>query len=180
MNSADLQLNLHPVLPELLMVATAAVVMILDMFNRKGKAPTRALLPWVALVGVLVTAAASIWLIGQPVSSFQGMAINDARAQALNLVVLAGAALTVLLSIRYIPNVNRQTGEYYALILLVSTGMMAMGSATDLMALFLALETFSLGLYILAGLNRTDRRSNEAAMKPADSSPNTPRRSGFA
>ncbi|MCS6827869.1 MAG: NADH-quinone oxidoreductase subunit N [Caldilinea sp.] len=165
MNSADLQLNLHPVLPELLMVAATAAVMILDMFNRKGRTPTKAALPWVALVGVLVTAAASIWLIGQPVSSFQGMAINDTRAQALNLVVLAGAALTILLSIRYIPNVNRQTGEYYALILLVSAGMMAMGSATDLMALFLALETFSLGLYILAGLNRTDLRSNEAAMK---------------
>ena len=165
MNSADLQLNLHPVLPELLMVATAAVVMLLDILNRKGKTPTSVLLPWVALAGIVVTAAASIWLIGQPVSSFQGMAINDARAQALNLVVLAGTALTILLSVRYIPTVNRQTGEYYALILLVGTGMMAMGSATDLMALFLALETFSLGLYILAGLNRIDRRSNEAAMK---------------
>jgi NADH-quinone oxidoreductase subunit N len=70
-----------------------------------------------------------------------------------------------LLSVKYIPEINRQTGEYYALILLVSAGMMAMGSAMDLIVVFLALETFSLGLYILSGLNRNDPMSSEAAMK---------------
>jgi len=165
MNSAALALNLNAVLPELVMVVAAAIVMLLDIFNRRGRAPTKAWLPWVALAGVLVTGAVSIWLLGQPVTSFQGMAIHDERAQALNLVVLTGAALSILLSVRYIPTVNHQTGEYYTLLLLVSTGMMAMGSATDLMVVFLALETFSLGLYILAGLNRKSLRSNEAAMK---------------
>jgi NADH-quinone oxidoreductase subunit N len=165
MNTAAMDLNLNAVLPELTMVVAAAVVMILDIFNRSGRTPTRVLLPWVALAGVLMTGAVSIWLLGQPVSTFQGMAINDERAQALNLVVLTGAALTILLSVRYIPQVNHLIGEYYALILLVSAGMMMMGSATDLMVVFLALETFSLGLYILAGLSRTSRRSNEAAMK---------------
>lgn len=165
MNSALTELNLNAVLPALAMVIAAAVVMLLDILNRKGKTPTLALLPWVALISVLATAGVSIWLLSQPVSSFQGMAISDERAQALNLVVLTGAALAILLSVRYIPAVNRQTGEYYTLILLVSAGMMMMGAATDLMVVFLALETFSLGLYILAGLNRDNRRSNEAAMK---------------
>jgi NADH-quinone oxidoreductase subunit N len=165
MNSALTELNLNAVLPALAMVIAAAVVILLDILNRKGRTPTLALLPWVALIGVLVTAGVSIWLLSQPISTFQGMAISDERAQALNLVVLTGAALAILLSVRYIPTVNRQTGEYYTLILLVSAGMMMMGAATDLMVVFLALETFSLGLYILAGLNRTSLRSNEAAMK---------------
>ncbi|MFN3979652.1 MAG: NADH-quinone oxidoreductase subunit N, partial [Caldilinea sp.] len=165
MNSALTELNLNAVLPALSMVIAAAVVMLLDILNRKGRAPTLAALPWVALIGVLATAGISIWLLSQPISSFQGMAISDERAQALNLVVLTGAALAILLSVRYIPTVNRQTGEYYTLILLVSAGMMMMGAATDLMVVFLALETFSLGLYILAGLNRASRLSNEAAMK---------------
>ena len=165
MNSALTELNLNALLPALAMVIAAAVVMLLDMFNRGGRTPTKGLIPWVALAGVLATAAVSIWLLDQPVSSFQGMAINDERAQALNLVVLTGAALTILLSITYIPRVNHQTSEYYTLILLVSAGMMMMGAATDLMVVFLALETFSLGLYILAGLSRTSLRSNEAAMK---------------
>lgn len=165
MNSAALDLNLGPVLPPLVMVAFAAIVMLLDILNRGGLAPTRSLLPWVTLTGVLATGAVSIVLISQPVTTFQGMVVNDERTQALNLVVLTGAALAILLSVRYIPQVNPQTGEYYTLILLVSTGMMVMGSATDLIVVFLALETFSLGLYILAGLSRQSLRSNEAAMK---------------
>lgn len=165
MNSALTELNLNAVLPALTMVIAAAIVMLLDILNRKGRTPTLALLPWVAFIGVIATAGVSIWLLGQPLSTFQGMAISDERAQALNLIVLTGAALAILLSVRYIPAVNRQTGEYYTLILLVSAGMMMMGAATDLMVVFLALETFSLGLYILAGLNRTNLRSNEAAMK---------------
>jgi NADH:ubiquinone oxidoreductase subunit 2 (subunit N) len=48
------------------------------------------------------------------------MAILDDYALALNLVTLTGAALAILLSIRYIPTINAQTGEYYALILLIT------------------------------------------------------------
>jgi NADH-quinone oxidoreductase subunit N len=165
MNSAILDINLGPVLPSLVMVAFAAIIMLLDILNRGGVTPTKALLPWVALAGVLAAAAVSITLLSQPLTTFQGMIVNDERAQALNLVVLTGAALAILLSVRYIPQVNQQTGEYYTLLLLVSTGMMMMGAATDLIVVFLALETFSLGLYILAGLSRRNLRSSEAAMK---------------
>jgi NADH-quinone oxidoreductase subunit N len=61
--------------------------------------------------------------------------------------------------------VTKQVGEYYALLLLAAAGMMMMGSATDLIVLFLALEIFSLALYILTGLHRNSPRSTEAAMK---------------
>ena len=165
MSSAAMELNLNAVLPELVMVVAAAVVMLVDILNRGGRSVTRPFLPWVALAGVAVTAGVSIWLLGEPVSTFQGMLITDGRSLALNLVTLTGAALAILLSIRYIPAVNNQTGEYYALILLITSGMMVMGAALDLMVVFLGLEIFSMGLYILAGLKRSDLRSNEAAMK---------------
>ncbi|MCB0024927.1 MAG: hypothetical protein KDD91_17960, partial [Caldilinea sp.] len=165
MSSAAMELNLNAVLPELVMVVAAAVVMLVDILNRGGRSVTRPFLPWVALAGVAVTAGVSIWLLGEPVSIFQGMLITDGRSLALNLVTLTGAALAILLSIRYIPAVNNQTGEYYALILLITSGMMVMGAALDLMVVFLGLEIFSMGLYILAGLKRSDLRSNEAAMK---------------
>jgi NADH-quinone oxidoreductase subunit N len=119
----------------------------------------------VALAGVVVTMAACYWLLGQPSSSFQGMASADPFALGISLVVLVALGLGILLSVKYIPNVNQQTGEYYALLLLIAAGMMAMAAATDLIVVFLALETFSLGLYILSGLNRDDPRSSEAAMK---------------
>jgi NADH-quinone oxidoreductase subunit N len=71
----------------------------------------------------------------------------------------------ILLSADYIPQVNNQVGEYYALVLLAATGMMMMGSATDLIAVFLSLEIFSLALYILTGLQRENPASTEASMK---------------
>jgi NADH-quinone oxidoreductase subunit N len=165
MNGASMQLNPNAILPELTMVVAAVIVMLVDIVNRGGRSVTRPLLPWVALVGVAVTAGVSIWLMGEPASTFQNMLTTDDRAMALNLVTLTGAALAILLSIRYIPTVNSQTGEYYTLILLITAGMMVMGAALDLMVVFLALEIFSMGLYILAGLKRSDLRSNEAAMK---------------
>lgn len=165
MNSAAMDFNLNAVLPELTMVVAAAVVMLVDILNRGGRSITRPFLPWVALAGIAVTAGVSIWLLNEPATNFQNMLTTDNRAMALNLVTLTGAALTILLSIRYIPAVNAQTGEYYTLILLITAGMMVMGAALDLMVVFLALEIFSMGLYILAGLKRSDLRSNEAAMK---------------
>ena len=97
--------------------------------------------------------------------TFQGMASADPFALGIDFVVLVAAGLGILLSVKYIPSINQQMGEYYALLLLVAAGMMAMGSAMDLIVVFLALEIFSLGLYILSGLNRNDPRSSEAAMK---------------
>ena len=75
------------------------------------------------------------------------------------------AALAILLSLTYIPQINRQVGEYYTLLLLATVGMMMMGAATDLIVVFLALEIFSLALYILTGLHRSNPRSTEASMK---------------
>ncbi len=128
-------------------------------------APRALFLPWIALAGVVVTAGVCYWLLGQPMSAFQGMMSSDPFALGIDFVVLVAVGLGILLSVKYIPNINPQTGEYYALLLLISSGMMAMGAAMDLIVVFISLEIFSLGLYILSGLNRNDRRSSEAAMK---------------
>ncbi len=166
MNNASLELNLMALLPTASMVVFALLVMAVDVFARGARTqPVRAAIPWVALLGVLVTAGVCVWLLGQPVTTFQNMAILDRYALGIAFVVLTAAGLSILVSARYIPRVNAQVGEYYALILLISAGMMMMGAATDLIVVFLALETFSLGLYILAGLRRSDALSSEAAMK---------------
>ena len=160
-----MDLNLNPVLPVMVMVVFAVIVMLADIPNRLGRTTTRAFLPWIALAGVVVTAGVCYWLLGQPMSAFQDMMSSDPFALGIDFVVLVAVGLGILLSVKYIPDVNPQTGEYYALLLLISSGMMAMGAAMDLIVVFISLEIFSLGLYILSGLNRNDRRSSEAAMK---------------
>ena len=158
-------INLTVVLPELVLVISAMVVMMADILGGGERSPLRRALPWLALGGILVTLVicAAIW--NGPVLTFQGAATLDTFALGLKVIVLTAAALAVLLSVSYIPTVNQQTGEYYTLLLLCAAAMMVMGSATDLIVVFLALETFSLALYILTSLNRYNPRSSEAGLK---------------
>ncbi len=170
---AALQMNTLALLPEVVLVGFVLLLLLVDSLG--GVEPThnepqspsraRATLPWLALLGVIAAAAVTLWLWAQPAASFQGQATSDRFALVLRLVLLLIAFLTILLSNQYIQEVNRQVGAYYALVLLCSAGMMLMAAATDLIVLFLAFEIFSLGLYVLTGLHRTNARSTEASMK---------------
>ncbi len=66
---------------------------------------------------------------------------------------------------KYLEIEREQEGEYYALLLLSCVGMMLMASGTDLIVLFLGLETMALSFYVLTGFLRREKRSNEAALK---------------
>ena len=78
---------------------------------------------------------------------------------------LASTALVILISVRYMEIEDEQHGEYYALMLFATVGMMFLACGNDLVVLFLGLETMALSFYVLSGFLRRDRRSNEAAMK---------------
>ena len=163
-----LNLNMQAILPQTVLILFALLIMMVDAFGSgatEEHAGAKGALPWIAIVGIVSAGAATAWAWGKTPVSFQGQAINDHFALSINLVVLLAALLAVLFSTSYIQKVNRQIGEYYALILLCTVGMMLMGAATDLIVLFVALEIFSLALYILTGLHRANPRSTEAAMK---------------
>jgi NADH-quinone oxidoreductase subunit N len=91
--------------------------------------------------------------------------LADAFAHFMNGVVLVGALLTVLLANRFLAAMRINHGEYYALVLLATSGMMVLVSATDLITLFLGLEIMSIPIYVLAGFDRRRLRSNESALK---------------
>lgn len=153
--------------PEIILTLFVLAIMTVDMFSEELPGGREAI-PWIGLGGVIVTALMSMFAwVGADGSalSYQGAAIADNFAVALSLVVLTGTGLSILLSKEYMPRVNNQTGEYYALLLLCAIGMMLMGKVSDLITVFLALEIFSLALYILCGLNRHSPRSTESAMK---------------
>src|SRR5690606_10194445 len=88
------------------------------------------------------------------------------RFSAFASALLAISAILVCwLSITYLAEVGIQHGEYYALVLLSTCGMMLLVAAADLAALFLGLELMSIPIYVLAGFDRRKLRSNESAMK---------------
>jgi NADH-quinone oxidoreductase subunit N len=155
-------LDLLIIAPEIVVLITALLVMMLDLILgrvHKGR------LAWLSLVGVLAAAGLSyyIWDGSDPV--LQDMLAADGYALFLNLVILTVAALAILFSVEYTDRTGLAQGEYYTLLLLSTTGMMLMAAAVNLMTIFLALEILSVALYVLVGLNRAEPRSAEAAFK---------------
>src|SRR6267142_3119376 len=96
---------------------------------------------------------------------FQNTVVVDGYSLFFAAIFLAATALVILLSVRYLDLEREQEGEYYALLLLACIGMMFMASGTDLIVMFLGLETMALSFYVLMGYLRREKRSNEAALK---------------
>jgi NADH-quinone oxidoreductase subunit N len=89
----------------------------------------------------------------------------DGFALFFKVVFLGAAALTVLMSIRYLEIEGASPGEYYFLILCATLGMMIMAGGIDLITIFIGLETMAVSFYILAGFIKPNQKSNEAAVK---------------
>ena len=96
---------------------------------------------------------------------FLGTLVIDHLAIYFFYLFLIGAAIAILLSVRYLDVEHENHGEYYALMLLSVAGMMCMAGGADIVLIFIGLETMALSTYVLVGFLRRDRRSNEAALK---------------
>lgn len=125
-----------------------------------------------AFIGV-VFAAAGVYKIqlyldavGKPgVPGMMGTMLVDRFALYFFYLFLAGTAIAILLSVRYLETEHENHGEYYALMLLSVAGMMCMASGYDIVLIFIGLELMAISTYVLVGFLRRDRRSNEAALK---------------
>ncbi len=122
-------------------------------------------LAWLGFTALVLTGVVSFGLLGRQESAFNGMLALDSYALFFNLVFCLAGGMTLLMSIHYLDMANIHPGEYYALILFATVGMILMAAATDLIVIFLALETMSMAVYVLAGIWRQQVRSNEAALK---------------
>ena len=78
---------------------------------------------------------------------------------------LAGAAIAILMSVRYLEIEHENHGEFYSLMLFSVVGMMCMAAGFDVVLIFIGLELMAISTYVLVGFLRGDRRSNEAALK---------------
>ena len=155
-------LDFYYLLPELVLTSGALVLLAVDVMISKK---SQGLLMWLALGIVAVTGAAMLPLAGINVTVARGLMAVDAFAFFFKVVFLVTAALTILMSSRYLEVENVRCGEYYFLILCATLGMMVMASAVDLIAIFIGLETMAVSFYILAGYLKPSRRSNEASVK---------------
>ncbi len=153
-------LNFMALAPQIIVLAMALFILLLDLWI-----PDKEELGALSVVGLIIAAAIAFSQWSQPAISFQGMAVADGYSSFLNLIFTTVAALSILISIDFIKQQGMNRGEYYALMLFATAGMMLMGAATNLTTIFLGLEILSIPLYVLAGFNRADERSGEAALK---------------
>ena len=151
-----------PILPEAVVIIVALLVLILDFFIEKGQ---KSILGWFSLAGIIIAAYVSNGLMSMSGSFFDGTFLLDPFSTYFKFVFYIACGLGILVSINYLKIEEINRGEYYALMLFATTGMMMMASAGDLIMLYLGLELMALSIYILAGFMRRDSRSNEAAIK---------------
>ena len=117
-------------------------------------------------VGKIQLAQAAVERGGQKLQwAFRQSMLVDHFAIYFFYLFLAGAAVSILISVRYLEIEKENHGEFYALILFSIIGMMCMASGFDIVLIFIGLELMAISTYVLVGFLRRDRRSNEGALK---------------
>lgn len=97
--------------------------------------------------------------------AFSGTLVVDNFALFFNWIFLVTTLLVAIISYRYLEIRDEHHGEYYGLLMLTQVGMFFLATGTELVALFIGLETMAVSFYVLVGFLRADQRSNEAALK---------------
>ena len=153
-------MNWPLILPELVLSICAMVILVAGVLQKRDSTVlcTMAALGACAVTGALV-------LSTDAGSGFGGLFMTDAFARFAKLLILAGTALCMILSLDFNVRQTISRFEFPVLMLLSTVGMMVMASAANLMTLYLGLELQSLAVYVLAAFARDDVRSSEAGLK---------------
>jgi NADH-quinone oxidoreductase subunit N len=171
-NLHDLQL----IAPELILTAIACLVLVMEVILPYKLSKWTAYFSLVGIglafvsVGALFINSGGTFRLGKlqtlvPSDGFYGMVRIDGFALLFKAIFLIAAALAIAIAIRFMDIEREQHGEYYALILFATVGMMFLGSGFDLISLYVALELMALTFYVLVAFTKRQRRSNEAGMK---------------
>jgi NADH-quinone oxidoreductase subunit N len=161
------QINFQTVYSEITIAFFAMLVLLLQAYSAKK---TKDVIGYLSLFGIATAAIITFYTpssfgFGAVEYSFSGLWVIDNYARFFKLVFLLCAGLTVLISMKYLKDEGINHGEYFALILFATLGMMIMASGSDLITIFLGLELMSICLYVLCGYSRTRLISNESALK---------------
>lgn len=148
--------------PQVILALFGLIVLIVDLFSHQERDNLSAL----GLVGIGLAALTTLGLWGKAGTVFGGMLVIDTFGTFFTLLFLGVAFFTLLLSRQYaIQTREINEGEYYALLLFATLGMILMAVSQELLLIFLGLEILSLAQYILAGFLRDKIKSTESALK---------------
>ena len=158
-----MSVNLMAILPEILLLILAVLILVIDPFWKNSN--RRINLGWLTVGGLAVVALISI-LAGRPgdaQSVLGGMVRWDWLGFNFKIFFIFSAAITAMFMMD-VEHVARRA-EAYLLLIASTIGMSLMVSAADIIMLYLAIETTSIPLYVLAGFLKQDERSVESGFK---------------
>jgi NADH-quinone oxidoreductase subunit N len=150
--------------PETILTLTVLAVLAADLLAlRELELRLRFLIG--GMIASFGCAAAIAWMLVMPEHGdfMGGMLVVNPLTQTIKIALLVFAILTILLSLE--SNFTPHAGEYLALVLLATVGMLFLVSAQDILMIFISLELTSLSLYILTGFDKRSPQSAEAALK---------------
>jgi NADH-quinone oxidoreductase subunit N len=155
--------NIHLALPEIIVLTTACLALLADLFFRHKY---KSIAFYIACIGLVLAACISYLYIGSfKVLILNGLFISDDTAHLMKFFVYISVLLSFIYSSNYIDERQMPSGDYYVLGLFSTIGMMILISAHSLLTIYLGLELMSLPLYAMTAIRRTDSDSSEAAMK---------------
>ncbi|MGI5940335.1 MAG: NADH-quinone oxidoreductase subunit N [Thermoleophilia bacterium] len=149
------------ILPEIILLIGACLVLLVSPFMKGDKTAAMA----ITLTVLIASAAVSLGFVGQTRVTFSNMLVFNDWAVFFNVLFAVVAALTALMSSRYLDMHGRHLGEYYALLLFAVIGMDLMAASRDFILFYLALELLTMTSYILAAFFRYRGKSNESGLK---------------
>jgi NADH-quinone oxidoreductase subunit N len=153
--------SLNAIVPMTCVTAAAIAAMVAEAFRDPGE---RMPIAGLGVVGLLGAAVATIFLWGHNATSFD-LVSADNFGLFVTIVLIVVGLLSLAISGPTVDREHLPRGEYYALMLFATAGMMLMATASDLLVIFLALEVLSLAVYVLTGIRRNVATATEAAFK---------------
>lgn len=151
------------ILPEILLLVLVGLVLLFDILWKGSKGRN---LGWLTVAGIGIILIAT-FILARPGDESRlvwgGMLRHDWLGFIFTIIFLFGAGITALFAME-VPHLGHR-GEFYLLMLITTVGMSFMASAADLIMLYLAIETASIPLYILAGFFKTEDKSTESGFK---------------
>lgn len=163
MELTSLNLNYSAIAPECIVSVAAVVIMLVDAFSKKGARKINAGITLVSLLLALV-AVFGLNSVGRG-SYFSGMVVVDPIRVFFSVTILIVSVAVTLLASQFLRDEALPPGEFFALILFATAGMLLLAGAGDLVTVFLGLEIASITTYVMAGYRRYDARSSESSLK---------------
>jgi NADH-quinone oxidoreductase subunit N len=171
-NIRDLQL----IAPEIILTVAACVALVIEVILPYKLSKWTAYFSLAGIGLALISLGAQFVSMGgtfnlralqnlSAIDGFYGMVRIDGFALIFKAIFLIAAALAIAIAMRFLDIEQEQHGEYYALILFATVGMMFLSSGYDLISLYIALELMAVTFYVLVAFTKRQKRSNEAGMK---------------